>query len=314
MKNKSSSKWYVLGAEKPVCFFNRGLCDLDLAIETICGRDLYLITSRMKEKGIELITSRVRSKRAEAIYEKAMRAIKSGRLKAREVDERDSEGKESVAVQFDDGRAWYLNPKPYGMQVLIKDFLEWALSERISLSDMISEELGFNKQYEGKFHPKKIVMQATAQVVWYYEKRLPITKLSKHPLIRQMVGYAYSSKNSFRDIVKQLDPRPKSDRRKPKAKEQLPSVSSPPKPIPGISSSDDGNFLVLKTACKALFNALKHFDPLLSSEELLSHPLVELCLVDRSEIIRDMAVDWLTEVEAAFPLCLRHFSSQFSSP
>lgn len=309
MKWESSSRWYVLGLEleMPMALLGKGFWELDSAIRAICGDDLYLTTSRMKEPGIEMRDGKVRSKRAEEIYEKAIRAIKSGRLRGREVDERESEGGEFVAVKFNDGRAWYLNPKPYGMQVLVRDFLEWALIERIPITDVVSQTLGFSKQYQGKFHPQKVALQATAQVVWYHEPLLSIVKLEKHPLIQQILGHAYSSKNSFRDIVKMLDPRPGSERGKLKTRERLEPVRYPPKPIPDISNRENGNFLALKTACRALFNALKHLAPTLASRDFLSHPLVELCLISRNDIIKDMAVDWLAEVEADFPLPLVDF-------
>jgi hypothetical protein len=189
--------------------------------------------------------------------------------------------------------------------VPFEDFLEWALSERIPVSDSFSQALGFSKHHRGKFHRKKFVLLATVQVIWYYELR-PIAKLREHPLIRKMFDQNYCRKNSFRNIVKLVDPRPESERVKPKATKQVDTVHYPPKPIPGISSRD-GNFLALKTASKALFNALKHLQPSLSSTELLSHPLVELCLVDKHEIIKHMAAHWLVEVEAGFPMRLSDF-------
>jgi hypothetical protein len=191
------------------------------------------------------------------------------------------------------------------VEVPIEDFLEWALSERVPISDLFSQGLGFSKHHRGKFHSKKFVQQATVQVIWHYEQ-CPITKLGKHPLVRMMFDQDYCGKNSFRNIVKRVDPRPRSERGKVKAAKLLDNVHYPPKSIPSICSRN-GNFLALKTACKALFNALKHLEPSLPSTELLSHPLVKLCLVDRHEIIKNMAVNWLAEVESSFPLHLNDF-------
>lgn len=268
--------------------FVEGFHPLDLAIRTVYGKDLY--THTIYAGGLtDYFYLVVRLEKADEIYEMAMRAIKSGRLKAREVDQ------SGEVLKFSNHR----------VEVPFEDFLDWALSERISVSDPFSQALGFSKYHREKFHPKKFVLLATAQVIWYYEQR-PIAKLGEHPLMRKMFDQSYCRKNSFRNIVKLVDPRPQSERGKPKATKLLDSVHYPPKPIPGISRRD-GNFLALKTACKALFNALKHLKPSLSSTELLSHPLVELCLVDRHEIIKHMAAKWLAEVNANFPLCLHDF-------
>lgn len=193
MKWEISSRWYVLGQELevPLALIDKDFWWLDSAISAICGDDLYLTTSRIKGPDISMGGSQVRSKRADEIYKKAVRAIKSGRLRGREVDERDSEEGEFVVAKFNNGWTRYINPRSYGMQVLVRDFLEWVLIERIPITDMVSQQLGFSKQYQGKFHPQKVVLQATAQVIWYYEPLLSIVGLEKHSLIREILGHAY---------------------------------------------------------------------------------------------------------------------------
>jgi len=302
---RAKGRVYRLQGEHLDTAFIEGFHALGSAIATVYGEDLYSYSSLVKKGPMRRYSGGVPSKKFEEIYEMAMRAIKSGRLKFREVDQRDSKQDYIPVVQFGDGDVWYFKPNFHGMEVPIEDFLEWALSERMPISDLVSQALGFSKHYRGKFHPKKFVLQATVQVIWYYE-HWPIAKLGEHPLLREMFDQDYCGNNSFRNIVKLVDPRPRSERGKPKATKRVDTVHYPPKPIPGISSRN-GNFLALKTTCKALFNALKHLKPYLSSIELHSHPLVELCLVDRHVIIKNMAISWLAEVEASFPLRLNDF-------
>ncbi len=314
MKNDSPNlpENYLLKSGNLSLWLRKGFCELDFAIRIAYGEDLYPHTSCMKADNITLTSSSTRSKKAEEIYEKAKKAIKSRHLRARKVDQRDSQGGEFVAVRFvskDHGeQTWSINPKVHGFEMLIIDFLQWAFIEKFAIPERTSQLLGLSKRFGGKFHFKTVVWQAIAQVIWHYEPSMSISGLANHWLIEKVCKKHYDKKNSFRDIVKSVDPRPESDRRKPKSTMPSAPIHYPPKLIPGILLTDQTrDFIALKTACKALFNALKLYDPSLQSSSLVLHPLVELYLGGVNEIIRDMSLDWLAEVETKFPLSLDSF-------
>ncbi len=177
MKNAKPSKVSCLGADKTriefsVCSigpvysltagesfaiaFRKGFHTLDLAIEMVYGKDLYSYTSRVQKGCTGFSSGKVRSKKAEKIYEMAMKAIKSGRLKAREVDQRDSKQEEIPGTVFSDGEVWYSNFNFHGMEVPIEDFLAWALSERVPISDMFYPGARIQQALPREIPPQKV--------------------------------------------------------------------------------------------------------------------------------------------------------------
>ena len=193
----------------------------------------------------------------------------------------------------------------------ISIFMEWKCPSKTFWSGRYPKNSYLRPVFPGTWIqqalPRKISSQKTctsgnSSSDWHYEQ-WPIAKLGRHPcfgrcLIKTTVGTIFRNMSNWSTLDQSQS---EGSQRQQRRWIQFTIPINP-----GISSRN-GNFLALKTACKALFNALKHLESSLSSTELLSHPLVNFVLVDRHEIIKHMAAHWLTEVEARFPLRLNDF-------
>ncbi len=215
------------------------------------------------------------SKEGKSIFEKAEKDIKSKKLIA-EVDED-------------------------GFLIKFGDFLEWAFAKNIPFSEEFLHVLGLHRKQTDKLFRKRIVLQAAAQAIWYYDHLIPIDELEEHEEIVSLLGerrYSKNTKNSLREFFKHIDPRPKKYRIK--RSKNSPSLEKPfpPKSIPDLQSKNGlKDFFTTKIACKVLFYTIKRLNPEESLNSLIKHPLIVLTLQGTHNITESIAVKWFEQVE-----------------
>jgi hypothetical protein len=289
----------------------RGLCSLNTAIKLLCADEIPVLRNSIKLDNGTFLSDEALPEKSKEIYEKAIKAIKSGKLSAKEI--KDSSPSQEVLMktiskdQKKEEPFLTIYPESYQVLVFMKDFLQWALIDGIPISKKMLQFLRLANPLTDTPNSKHMVLQATAQVVWHYEE-ISIAKLENHWAIKKILTTSYSSKNTFRQIVKIVDPRPISRRAKQRKEASAGKLPYPPVPIPNISLINENgmvqDLISLRTVCKVLFNALKLLAPNLQPNELKQHPLIELYLEKSTELIKDLSSDWLTEVELFFPLSI----------
>ncbi len=305
--------WYSLCNDGFEIHFRKSTCDLDTALSSLCGGEYYKSGVQIKIGDFACYTSKSRTEMGDVVYEQATRAIELGRLPIHKGGKEEITRDEPLFV-IKTG----LGSNPISMvpgstcsdyQVLIIDVLQWMILEKISVSPRILTLLRLRSSFEWKL--KNLVLQATAQAIWNQDPGICITKMARHPIIEEVLGRTYKSKNTVRDIIKLVDPRPKSKKGKPKKQQDSIAQPYPPKPIPGVFFIDTDetwvDFLALRAACKALINALMCLGYPVQTQQWNCHSLVGFYLEAMSEMVKDISLSWAAEVEASFPLSFHSF-------
>lgn len=104
-----------------------------------------------------------------------------------------------------------------------KEVVEWAKTKRLSLPVRLLNYMG-GKTSEQSLEAKpttsqihKGLCQAVAKTLWELNPELTIAEIIKHPgILEHAEGKRYKGKNTLRDWVAEVDPRPASMKRGPK--------------------------------------------------------------------------------------------------
>jgi hypothetical protein len=110
------------------------------------------------------------------------------------------------------------------VHVRIKDLCEWAMKNRYHLPDelkaLIPNDDPVAPQNDKKLRPDqlaKIKCQAIAQTLWHLYSEMTIEDMKKHYAIREIGdGKSFQGKNTLRDWLSEVDPRPDDEKPGPK--------------------------------------------------------------------------------------------------
>lgn len=198
-------------------------------------------------------------------------------------------------------------------------FLEWAFEIGFSLPNILMNLIGVSfkkrrslgkhciqspksfcrRNYKPIGKPLQITLQlqATAQVLWYYNSDMPITHLYEHEIIQKTEGSKFG-KEYFRKKVAEVDPRDKNKTvGRPRKLKEKPTILKA-KTISKIFTSRDGNmrdYARLRIVCSAIISTLYEIQPNISSEEIANHPLIQIYMKNASELVWKMFHNWIEQ-------------------
>ena len=256
---------------------------LDEAIEVLLGEQSYMWAQEYANCPLWCIEHWGWECIAKTTYDQAVNSIKSKNLL----------GVINISDIFDE--PIYPEQKRTRYYVKLRDILLWAVEEGISISPSLKTALRIFVPIKSKFHKKTIQLEAAFQTLFYLHPDAKASTLIDDPIIEQICGRPYGEK-TLHDIARRVDPRPDGAKT---AKKTSGINPYPPVPIPGTIDTDSNGLLYniknLKIINLEIVKIFREKTPSISFQEIISHPLVRLYLMeDGHKIMQEMAHHWIS--------------------
>lgn len=237
----------------------------------------------------ECVAHKMAMQKGQAVINKAIQSIKRGKLRAHMGINHDRTPLDPVAE----------------LVILLGDFLDWAIDNKIRLNQKFCRAFGiYSPAKTAKFNPQHAKLQATAQVLWYFNPSMRIGGLKgieRDSFILKLTPKGgYSGKNSLRDIVKEVDPRSCSEKKKPKKVLNNCETSSLRIPSGVLQILEDCTYVELrklKVMCKTIADVLIQIVPSITPGEIKKHPLIQLYIRDTCKLIQELVCCWIAPAQ-----------------